>query len=219
MGDAAHSLKMSACHKDWTQDVIRPSTWDVAREFWNWGGANAMDTDVIRFVRIPAIVRGKDAPAGCARIDITPRLAMDNRRAFGYLAKIFDSSATQNTDTPYRMTAIIQIAYFDQHGDPPSWFWAKTNLFFRQISRQRNRRWQSWGSRSWGYSRPPMALISPQLEAWRFPRRRNGATSPRHLFHALGVLIWTLGRSEISPCSAAADSISRQLVGVWLAFA
>lgn len=133
MGDAAHSLKMSACHKDWTQDVIRPSTWDVAREFWNWGGANAMDTDVIRFVRIPAIVRGKDAPAGCARIDITPRLAMDNRRAFGYLAKIFDSSATQNTDTPYRMTAIIQIAYFDQHGDPPSWFWAKTNLFFAKF--------------------------------------------------------------------------------------
>ena len=54
---------------------------------------------------------------------------MGNRRAFGYLSEISESPATENTDTPYRTTEIIQISYFDQHPDLPSWFWVLTNLF------------------------------------------------------------------------------------------
>lgn len=120
---------MFAGNRNWEDEVIRPTTWEVAEEFWKWDGDKPLESERIKCSGITAIVHGKDTPDGSARIDITPRLAMENRRAFGYLCEIFESTMTENTDTPYRMTAIIQVAYFDQNDDFPSWFWAKTNLF------------------------------------------------------------------------------------------
>ena len=108
----------------------RPTPWEVACAFSSWKGYEDRLQQVIQTPDITAI-HGPTTSDGLDRIELTPRLAMLNRKAFGYIAGIVEADQTMlNTATCYRLEIVTQIVYYkDQNSFDDSWLWVKTNAF------------------------------------------------------------------------------------------
>lgn len=118
-------------------DPIRPSSWDICEALRGWSGNpddlpdHVIQTNDIQLV--PAAQTAGQIP----RVELTPRLAMQNRRAYGFIVEIHESGKMLNADTKYRFSAIAQLVYFLDEPDGPradSWFWAKTSAFSRNLT-------------------------------------------------------------------------------------
>ena len=114
-------------------DTCRPTPWVIANGLWRWSGQHSDIDDILQADRITVISKGQTAD-GKTRIELTHRVAMLNRRVFGYVAEINESDTTLNTSTGYRIVAVIQLVYFmGQYGGGESWFWTQTNAFSSKL--------------------------------------------------------------------------------------
>ena len=96
---------------------------------YGWSGhrgdlGHIIHTDDIR------VIPGPQTVDGLPRVELTPRLAMQNRKVYGFISEIVESDQMLNTETCYRFVVIVQIVYYKDAGQQEdSWMWAKTNAF------------------------------------------------------------------------------------------
>ena len=108
---------------------FRPSPWEVASALHGWSGrrgdlGHIIPNDDIR------IIHGPQTVDNIHRVELTPRLAMTNRKVFGFVAEINESDQMMNTETKYRFQVIAQLAYYHDAAErDDSWMWVRTNAF------------------------------------------------------------------------------------------
>ena len=107
----------------------RPTQWAVASVLDKWNG------DESRLGRIIAtkdirVIPGSQAANGLARLELTHRLAMIDRRVFGIIIEIRESDKMLNTPTAYRFEVLVQLVYPEGAAKgPESWMWCKVVAF------------------------------------------------------------------------------------------
>ena len=108
----------------------RPTPWDVAWTMYGWSG-DAQDLEYIIHTDEITIIPGPQTSGRVPRAELTPRLAMQNRKVYGFLSEILESDQMLNTETRYRFVTVVQIVYYKGPGDTSqdSWMWVKTNAF------------------------------------------------------------------------------------------
>ena len=108
---------------------FRPTPWGVECAFHGWSGRRGDLDHVIPNGDI-RVIPGPQTVDNIDRAELTPRLAMLNRKVFGFVADIQDAPKMLNTETCYRLQVVIQIVYYRdaEHGED-SWMWVKTNAF------------------------------------------------------------------------------------------
>ena len=68
----------------------RPTPWEVVCAFDQWKGDRADLTDLIWTDDIN-VIYGPQTSDGLHRVELSPRLAMTNRKAYGYIAAIHEA--------------------------------------------------------------------------------------------------------------------------------
>ena len=63
-----------------------------------------------------------------AHLGITPRCAMRNRRTWGYIADI-SKNTSENTTTPYQLTAVARVLYLREGEEEYSFAWVRVPTF------------------------------------------------------------------------------------------
>ena len=110
-------------------DPCRPAAWEISSAIHEWGGMAASDLgEIIQTDQLTIIPRPKTNDV-IARAELSTRLAMANRKVYGYVAEIHDSSTTLNTRAPYRLVVVVHLCYFQTKWSDDSWFRAKTSDF------------------------------------------------------------------------------------------
>ena len=71
-------------------DPCRPTPWEVARTIGEWSGDETKLDRILQSKEI-TIVPGPQTVDGVPRVELTPRLAMLNRKAFGFVVEIHES--------------------------------------------------------------------------------------------------------------------------------
>ena len=146
----------------------RPTPWEVVQAMEEYDRSmQALD----RIIQTPDlwIIPGPQTSDRKPRLEMTPRLAMLNRKIYGYAAEIIEDHEGKmlNTDTPYRAQVVVQIVYFkdeDQYQD--SWMWARTNAFSSNFLTTENRPLML-GSIICGILTPTYGThLTTQLESW-----------------------------------------------------
>ena len=93
-------------------ESCRPRPWDIAFDLHPWKGGRNDLGHVIR-TNERSIAPSDRTSDGVNRMELTPRLAMQNRRIFGFVSEILESGEMINTDAMWRFQAVVQILYFD----------------------------------------------------------------------------------------------------------
>ena len=122
-------------------NACRPTPWEVVQAVEEWGRSMQALGRIIRTEDL-WIIPGPQTSDAKPRLEMTPRIAMLNRKVYGYVAEIIEDTDLKmlNTETPYRVQVIVQIVYFqdeDQYID--SWMWARTNAFSSNFLTTENR--------------------------------------------------------------------------------
>ena len=107
--------------------ACRPTHWGSAATMYGYKGG-AWDLGYVVHTDEMWIVPGPETSDGVPRIELTPRQAMINRKVYGFVTEIIESGQMLNTETRYRLVAIVQIVYYKDGGQSDdSWMWVKTS--------------------------------------------------------------------------------------------
>ena len=110
-------------------DPCRPTPWQVASVLDRWNGDHASLDPILKTNDI-MIIPAKDTVDAIPRVELSPRVAMLNRRVFGVIIEIHESEKMLNTRTCYRFSIMAQVVYY-REGEfkDESWLWCKTVAF------------------------------------------------------------------------------------------
>ena len=106
--------------------AYRPSPWDESCNFYYWSPTQTLTTP-----KCPGLsyCNPKDAENNTPRIDLNDKIAAQNTRFFGYIAKM-TLGKSENTETPFDLTIVGRIGFWeDGITDGPSWHWVKVKTW------------------------------------------------------------------------------------------
>ena len=94
-------------------DYFRPTPWEVVCGLQHWDGDESKLDHIIQTKDL-TIIHGPQTSDNKNRLELTPRLAMMNRRVFGYIAGIHEADHHWAPSSLYSLSR----PYFPFPGDP-----------------------------------------------------------------------------------------------------
>ena len=96
--------------------LYRPSPWVEACNFYKWAQGETLKKPSVAGL---TYIAPTNAENGEARIDLPGDIAWYNKRFLGFVAEI-DPGKSLNTKTPYMLTVVGKVIFYEDDQDEPS---------------------------------------------------------------------------------------------------
>ena len=98
-----------------------PSPWDQAMETFEWKKDQPINLELHPDM---ALIHADDTQDSKHRLEMSRRLGMTNRRAWGYVVNI-DKTNSENTRTPFEVQILTRVVYLLPGESQWSYVWAR----------------------------------------------------------------------------------------------